>query len=263
MIRNLTTNDYSNIYNFCAQYPALNLYFLGNLETLGVESDICQFWGSFDDQGEINGILMRYMDGWNIADGQGCDYEGLGQIVDEHPAGAGRLQDNTRYVESFVPFLRRYHAQQASTEYLCELDRQDFNPTCKPWPVRRASMSDYDALCNFYANAGHMTRSPRGVERPLQDGRVFVVEIENQIVCSVLTNAETRALAMIGGVYTPPAHRGNGYASTAMVGLCHSLIADGIRPVLYYDNPGAGAIYRRLGFKDIGLWKSVHLVCRE
>ena len=263
MIRLLTTPDYSQIYDFCNQNPALNLYFMGNLESLGVESDICQFWGSFDAEGQITGVLMRYMDGWNIADGPGCDYAGFGQIVDEHPAGASRLQDNTRHVESFVPFLQRYQEQGSSTEYLCDLDQQDFDPTCKPWPVRRATMADYDTLCRFYGDAGHMSRTPRGVERPLQDGRVFIVEVENQIVSSVLTNAETRTLAMIGGVFTPPAHRGKGYASAAMVELCRSLIADRIRPVLYYDNPGAGAIYRRLGFKDLGLWKSVYLVCRE
>ncbi len=102
-----------------------------------------------------------------------------------------------------------------------------------------------------------------GSSGPFKDGRVFIVKVENQIVSSVLTNAETKTLAMIGGVYTPPAHRGNGYASTAMVALCHSLIIDRIRPVLYYDNPAAGGIYRRLGFKDLGLWKAVQLVCRE
>ena len=158
---------------------------------------------------------------------------------------------------------RFYRAQETSTEYLCELDPLDFNPTCKPWPARRASMADFDALCRFYADAGHMSRTPRAVERPLQAGRVFITEVENQIVSSVLTNAETSTLAMIGGVFTPPAHRGKGYASAAMVALCRSLIDDGIRPVLYYDNPAAGGIYRRLGFKDLGLWKSVRLTRRE
>lgn len=259
----LTNLHYDLLYAFCAQNPALNLYFLGNLEALGVESDICQFWGSFDDDGALTGVLMRYMDGWNIADGPGCDYAGFGRIVDAHPAGAVRLQDNPRHVKSFLPFLQRYRAQETSTEYLCELDPLDFNPTCKPWPARRASLADFDALCRFYADAGHMSRTPRAVERPLQAGRVFITEVENQIVSSVLTNAETSTLAMIGGVFTPPAHRGKGYASAAMVALCRSLIDDGIRPVLYYDNPAAGGIYRRLGFKDLGLWKSVRLTRRE
>lgn len=259
MIRLLTTSDYNQTYEFCAQNLAHTLYFLGNLESLGVESDICQFWGSFDGRGELNGVLMRYMNGWDIADAPGCAYAAFGQIVDAHPAGATRLQDNTQHTQSFLPFLHRYEAETIQTEYLCDLDRANFNPIATPWPVRRATHADYPALCRFYADAGQMTRTPRGVERPLTAGRVFLVEIAGEIVSAVLTNAETRAAAMIGGVYTPPPRRGQKFAAAAMTALCQSLIADGLRPVLYYDNPAAGAIYQRLGFRHIGLWQGVRL----
>lgn len=267
MIRLLAAADYDPTYTFCNQNPALNLYFLGNLESLGLETDICQFWGSFDVAGEVNGVLNRYMDGWNIADGPGCDYQGFAHILDAHPAGAARLQDNTRYIPSFQPYLRHYRSVLELTEYLCDLDASDFNPASTPlrlhsgqaWPVRRATLADFDALCAFYLNAEDMARSPRGVERPLVHGRVFIVELGQEIVSSVLTNAETRTAAMIGGVYTPPQHRGQGYAGAAMVALCRSLLDDHLRPVLYYQHPAAGAIYRRLGFRDLGLWRSVRL----
>jgi len=259
MIRLLTNADHDLAYGFCSENPALNLYFLGNMETLGLESDICQYWGSFDALGQVNGVLNRYMDGWNIADGPGCDYEGLGQVMDSHPAGAARLQDNVRHAASFQPSIRRYRAVEDITESLCELLSADFNPECKPWPVRRATMADLGALCRFYADAVDMQRTPRGVERPLRHGHVFIVEREGEIVSSVLTNAETKTLAMIGGVYTPLSQRGHGYAGAAMVALCRSLIAGGLRPVLYYHHPAAGAIYRRLGFRDLGLWRAVRL----
>lgn len=259
MIRLLSNADRDSAYAFCAQNPPLNLYFLGNIETLGLEADLCQFWGSFDAQGQLNGVLNRYMDGWNIADGPGCDYEGFAATLDSHPAGATRLQDNTRYAASFQPYLRRHRAVVEITEYLCDLDAGDFNPSGQDWPVRRATLADFDALCAFYAPAEDMARTPRGVERPLTSGRVFVVEVGGEIVSSVLTNAETRTAAMIGGVYTPLQHRGHGYAGAAMVALCRSLLDDGLRPVLYYHHPAAGAIYRRLGFRDLGLWRAVRL----
>lgn len=260
MIRLLANTDRDRAHAFCAQNPALNLYFLGNIETLGLETDICQFWGSCDGQGQLNGILNRYMDGWNIADGPGCDYEGLAQVLDSHPAGASRLQDNTRHTPSFQPFLSRYRASEEVIEYLCDLDAADFSPASARWRARRATLADFDALCAFYSRAEDMARTPRAVERPLTSGRVFVVEVDGAIASSVLTNAETRTAAMIGGVYTPPQHRGHGYAGAAMTALCRSLLDDGLRPVLYYHHPAAGAIYRRLGFRDLGLWRSVRLV---
>ncbi len=262
MIRLLTNADHDLAYGFCAWNPALNLYLLGNMETLGLEADICQYWGSFDTHGQINGVLNRYMDGWNIADASGCNYEALGKVVDEHPAGAARLQDNVRHIASFQPYLRRYTAIEDVSEFLCDLSPADFNPECKPWPARRASIADYEALCRFYADAADMQRTPRGIERPLQHGRIFIVEEAGQIVSAVLTNAETKTLAMIGGVYTPPSERGHGYAGAAMVALCRSLIADALRPVLYYHHPAAGTIYRRLGFRDLGMWRAVRLEVR-
>lgn len=259
MIRLLTSTDFESAHAFCNHNPALNLYFLGNLEALGFDNDLCQFWGSFDADGRLNGVLNRYMDGWNIADGPGCDYAGFGQIVDLHPAGAARLQDNPSHVASFLPFIHKYRAVSELVEYLCELDRVNFKPIGGAWPVRRATFADFDALCALYGDADDMARTPKGVERPLRHGRVFVTEADGEIVSAVLTNAETSAAAMIGGVYTPPQHRGRGYAGAAMIALCRSLLDDGLLPVLYYHHPAAGAIYRRLGFTDIGLWRAVRL----
>jgi predicted GNAT family acetyltransferase len=64
---------------------------------------------------------------------------------------------------------------------------------------------------------------------------------------------------MIGGVFTPEPLRGRGYASAAMTTLCASLLSDGCQPCLFYDDPAAGTIYRRLGFEDIGTWRLVFL----
>lgn len=39
-----------------------------------------------------------------------------------------------------------------------------------------------------------------------------------------------------------------------MTKLCHELLAEGKMLCLFYDNPEAGSIYKRLGFEDIGKW---------
>ncbi len=64
---------------------------------------------------------------------------------------------------------------------------------------------------------------------------------------------------MIGGVFTPAPWRRRGYASAALTHLCARLLAQGKQPCLFYDNPAAGVIYRRLGFEDIGPWHLVFL----
>ncbi|MGP4075489.1 GNAT family N-acetyltransferase [Halobacillus sp. K22] len=60
--------------------------------------------------------------------------------------------------------------------------------------------------------------------------------------------------AMVVGVCTHPEHKNQGYASVCMTKLCQELLAEGKMLCLFYDNPEAGSIYKRLGFEDIGKW---------
>jgi predicted GNAT family acetyltransferase len=79
------------------------------------------------------------------------------------------------------------------------------------------------------------------------------------MVAAALTNAETDSLAMIGGVYTPPEWRGRGLSQAVCAALCADLLAAALTPVLYWKTPSAGAVYRKLGFQTIGVWRAVRL----
>ncbi len=261
-IRLLTENDRDEFTRFVMQEPETNLYFLGNVRTLGFSSEMCECWGSFAE-GRLLGVLMRYMSGWVIYDSPGADLAALGRILDEHPAGATRLQDNTRSVPSFLPYIRRYEPKWISEETLCSLTPADFVPPPRRHRAARATWSDLEDLVRFYSDAEKMTRSRAAVERPLRDGRIFVVRVGGEIVSAALTNAEAAGMAMIGGVYTPPRHRNHGHARDCVGTLCEDLLRDGLRPVLYYDNPAAGTVYRHLGFREIGIWRSVALKPKE
>ncbi|CCP24134.1 GNAT family N-acetyltransferase [Mycoplasmopsis cynos] len=55
---------------------------------------------------------------------------------------------------------------------------------------------------------------------------------------------------MIGGVFTLNEHRGKGYANDCVLSLCLKLLNQNITPVLFFDNPIAGKMYYKIGFKD-------------
>ena len=104
-----------------------------------------------------------------------------------------------------------------------------------------------------------MSRTRDAVARPLRDLRVWMA-IENDIVLSTaLTNAELHDVGMIGGVYTNPTARRQGLSRAVCSALCAELLAEKKQPVLYWENPAAGKVYRSLGFRSIGLWRSVWL----
>ena len=260
MIRPLAAADTPAAVALLVQAPAYNLYMLGNLEALGLGDPISLFWGDFGANGTLRGLANRYMVNWGAYGAADADWPALAGLIDADPEAA-RLQDNPGGVPSLLPLLARHRAARVSEEELMRLDAADFRPQPAPptVEVRRATLEDLPALVAHFHDAGSMSRSPLGVERPLRDTQVWIALEDGRVVASALTNAETRALAMVGGVYTPPAQRGRGLAQAVSSALCAALLAAGKTPVLYWENPAAGAVYRRLGFRALGRWRSVWL----
>ncbi len=266
MIRLLNEFDRSAAVDLLRQSPIYNLYMLGNLAAVGFDRAFCQFWGEWGADGQLRAVLNRYMGNWVLFGQPGADWAGLGDILDGHEVTANAVQDNPGGIESWLPYLRRYRAIDVNATKLMALDAPDFRPRspASGVRVRRAGMADLPRLVDFFADAGSMTRSPAAVERPLRDTRVWLAEpvdatSETPILSTALTNAEVPDRAMIGGVYTPLAHRNQGLSAAVCSALCADLFADQKQPVLYWENPAAGSVYSKLGFHPIGLWRSVTL----
>ncbi len=91
-----------------------------------------------------------------------------------------------------------------------------------------------------------------------KSGRTFYIKDEGRAVASASTTAENSLSAMVVGVCTDVNHRNKGLASVCLSALCEQLLAEAKSLCLFYDNPAAGSIYKRLGFKDIGMWSMWH-----
>ncbi len=92
------------------------------------------------------------------------------------------------------------------------------------------------------------------VEDRIDEGRVWLWEDEHGEVVH-LTGAQQPALGVtrIGPVYTPPRHRGRGFASAGVAGVTSELVAAGLRVCLFTDqaNPTSNRIYQALGFEPV------------
>jgi uncharacterized protein len=265
MIRRLEEADRQSAIALLRKALHLNLYMLGNLESLGFDSEISEFWGDFDlrvgAEERLRGVLNRYLSGWVVYGEVDASWSGLAQVIDEHPVPAERFQDNPGGTASLLPFLRQYDATRIDEEELMVLTEADFQPVMVPHgvEVRRAEMADLVHLIPFYADAEHMSRSASMVERPLLDNRIWMALVDGELAATALTNAEIDAAAMIGGVYTSNKWRNRGLSMAVCSALCEELLAEGKQPVLYWKNEVAGRVYNRLGFKTVGTWRAVRL----
>lgn len=267
MIRRLSEKDRSQVLRLLRRDSSYNLYMISNVEQLGFETDYCIFWGDFakDSDTGLRGLVNRYMLGWSVFGLQGACWSALAQVIDSDSVIASRLQDNPGGVESLLPYLATYETERVVGEEMMVLDAADFRMRSVPegFEIRRAILADLDALVEFYAEAGLMARSRAAVVRPLRDLRVWIALKRGTLCAAALTNAETEQTAMIGGVLTASAYRGQGLSQAVCSALCCDLLREGKQPVLYWESPAAGAVYRNLGFRAIGTWRSVWLRRKE
>lgn len=88
--------------------------------------------------------------------------------------------------------------------------------------------------------------------RQLAAGEVALWEDDGPVHVSA-ARAPSFGVSRIGPVYTPPRHRGRGYAGATVYALAIRRIAEGARVCLFADqaNPTATRLYERLGFRPV------------
>ncbi len=94
----------------------------------------------------------------------------------------------------------------------------------------------------------------------LRSGQGFnlVALKEDALIARAAWAAANEASAMIVGVFTLPQWRGRGLASLLVADLVRRLHESGLVAALFYNNPAAGSIYRRLGFVDMDRYRMLH-----
>jgi len=112
------------------------------------------------------------------------------------------------------------------------------------YEVECTGLPEADATRTFAAHA---------IEGHVQRGEAFLLEVNGTAVSLCTHNARVRDHVQIGGVWTPSALRGRGYARRVVAGALRVAEQDGVtRAVLFTENPVARRSYEALGFRRVG-----------
>jgi predicted GNAT family acetyltransferase len=85
-------------------------------------------------------------------------------------------------------------------------------------------------------------------------GGVLVWRVDGEPVSIAGTTRAVAGMARVAPVYTPPEHRGRGYAAAATAAVTRRLLDAGTREVLLFTdlaNPTTNRLYRRLGYRPV------------
>lgn len=258
MIRRLNQKDNSALMKLIMDEPEYNLYILGDVENFGYSNDFLELFGEFDEQGVLVAVLVQYFGIFNLYAKGEFDINGFVDIMKNYKE-LKMLVGKTSLVSRFEDTSLGLNRSELHHFVVLKELETEFNIDEKAI-VKKATIEDIERIVNLKSKISEFSGGSNNFKEILMNdfkagtAHGYYIEVEGNMVSYAQTSAENTKSAMVVSVMTDKKYRKNGLASACLKVLCDDLINQGKTLCLFYKNPQAGAIYRRLGFKDIGLW---------
>lgn len=257
MIRKLDKADNAKLMEFLSEEPSINLFIIGDIEAFGYETEFQDLWGQFNESSELEAILLRFHNSFiPYAKGEKIDILGFADIMKGYQdkiflSGKTEIVAKFEGIEGLEIGKKQvtYFAECTSAKHIGDTDQS----------VKIATLADMDSIIDLRSTIEEFAPNPNArkmLEQAIETGtgRTYYLEVDGMMVASASTAAENSLSAMIVGVCTHKDYRKKGLATAVMQKLFRDVMNEGKILCLFYDNPEAGSIYKRLGFKDIGMW---------
>jgi len=254
-LKKIEGSEWKKLLPFLYRRKELNMFMIGDIENTNPDSKHLEIFldGDFE---RPDGILLRYYKFFVLADSDKTDFEEAAEIIRRYKE-AMMLSGTVGGIDGISPYLSDLLKEEDTLHFAVLKEPSLIEPIHK---VRRATMKDALKLLAFLGSIEefHATEE-ESFMATLKDGstRRYMIEDGSEIVATAASTSESSDMAMIIGVATRKDFRGRGLASAVVSRLCEDLLAEGKIPCLLYDNPEAGRIYNRLGFREIGKLKTL------
>jgi predicted GNAT family acetyltransferase len=255
MIRLLKEVDRQRTLELLTREPAFNLFLIGDIENYGMSAPFQKVWGDFDANGLLQAVLLRYYNSFLAYAPNSFDLWGFARTMRQQrqvEIVSGRAET----VERFLPLLG---GGRFKLTHYAELPSNSLLPPPNGAVPHKATLADVSSIFALKRQIAEFRLVPTAEEsfrRTLAtgSGRSFIVRTNGKVISIASTTAENSRSAMVVGVCTHPDYRCQGLATACLQALCRELKQEGKSLCLFYDNPQAGSIYRRLGFTELGMW---------
>ncbi|MBA2870466.1 hypothetical protein HNQ85_000724 [Anoxybacillus calidus] len=257
LIRKLTSHDHETLFSFLQEEASFNLFIIGDIESFGYNEDFQEIWGEFTEDGTLKAVLLRYYDSYIPYARSPFNVDAFAEMM-KSKHDSIQLSGKTEVVAQFEK-VRGLPLGKKRVMYFCECTSDTYVEEETNFDIKIATIEDVDRIIELRNGISEFKTTPSTRRMLLKSfetktGRTYYIEENGKMVSSASTTAENSLSAMVVGVCTDERYRQKGYASAIMQKLIKDLISEGKRLCLFYDNPKAGNIYKRLGFYDIGTW---------
>lgn len=257
-MKKCTEKDREKILDYISKEPEMNLFIFGDIENFGIDTENVSIYVN-DKDGKWDVLLLKYYDFYILySQNETYDTKEVLEFL------KGRQIDCISGKLSLIQQLEAYFPQyKVEGTYMCRCNRLAIEvPEITKGVIRELTVEDIDAMIEFYLLIDEFAKTYRGrVEKAKEQERInmqngsasYGVFVDGQLAAIAGTSASNSISAMVVGVATHPELRGRWYAKAVVAKLCDSELKKGKQFLsLFYSNPTAGKLYRKVGFEEIG-----------
>ena len=256
MINKVQKHEQEVVLDILRKDPSRSMFIYGDILQNGWETDYQEVWIDRSIKG-IDAIYLRYHKNLVVYAIRAIeDVEALKTFIHELPIQF--LSGCKKHLELLG--LNTLNAFGFREMYFCEC--QNLINTVMNTEVTMAEPKHAKAIAEAIiqiSEFAEMTSLEERIERIIErlssgKGRAAIILDGDKVIAHANTAVETDHAVMVGAVLTLPAYRNQGLASQVVSTLTKHCLDDGKIPCLFYDNPKAGSIYHRLGYKTFDTW---------
>ncbi len=277
MIFEAVKGDEALIEAYLAKYFATAMFLRGNLRDFGIGNTVANYANRFfirETAGAVSGIGGIGNGGALMLQAEHDLAEMVAHMRKAVPEGFKPVV-STGAPEMVAAILAGFGLENAPTQMndveplfllrKAELVRQDM----QEFSLRPSTMDDLPLLAEWnHAYNLEVLGVTDTAETRAETHQAAVVSIERghqrllvkarEIVAQTNFNAYMPDTVQLGGVYTPPSVRGNGFARRAVAAHLEEAFAAGAEnAILFSASETASKAYRAVGFREIGAYQIV------
>lgn len=279
MIRPARAGEEDAILSFLKPHAHSSMFLMSNLLAHGLFDRDAPHGSTYlvtEDDDQISGVLGLTNNGYLMVQCPSADmavWEAFADwLIGKKIAGATGVVDQVNALTAVLGLPENvYNMVRDEPFYHLSLDQMTA-PECHVRPVRG---DDLDFLTDWIKSyvvetgiepdvpATHDVARARAVQA-LKEDNVRLLCKDGAVVAMAGINARAGDTVQIGQVYTPPEHRGKGYAGKAVANLLRDVAPDGIKEtVLFAASEQAARAYERIGYVHKGYYKMALLSERQ
>lgn len=261
--------DKDRILSYIAKEPEINLFFYGDIENFGVDKEPVSVYAFPDEAGAYgaepawDALLLQFFDFYILYSQK--DIFNAAVVADFlRERVVDSISGKTSLIRQITPF---YPDRKLKSTYMCRLDRINL-PVAHSLPpdadMRRLGQEEIGAVVDLLAGIEEFAAGYKDAEAIRKGKEQMLANLEHgcllygiycggALAATASTSAANSQSAMVVAVAVRERYRQRGYATALVEKLCEESFREGKQFLcLFYDNPDAGRIYRRIGFEECG-----------